>query len=127
MFVPGIAITKGSKTLSRTKSGRYFMREANSGKLTRWMNVIGMEARRQMRRPFQGAIALTCEFFFVKPKSVRRRSLPHVKPDLDKLVRAVNDALESIAFDNDSRVTTIRAIKRYSDKPGVRITIEKDK
>lgn len=80
-----------------------------------------------MRRPFQGAIALTCEFFFVKPKSVRRRSLPHVKPDLDKLVRAVNDALESIAFDNDSRVTTIRAIKRYSDKPGVRITIEKDK
>jgi crossover junction endodeoxyribonuclease RusA len=40
---------------------------------------------------------------------------PGTRPDLDKLVRAVLDALTGVAFRDDSQVVAITASKLYSD------------
>lgn len=51
---------------------------------------------------------------------------PHVKPDLDKLVRGTLDPLEGIVFDGDSRIVQIMARKIYAvggHAPGCRIQI----
>jgi Holliday junction resolvase RusA-like endonuclease len=50
-----------------------------------------------------------------------------VKPDLDKLIRAVNDSIQGILVVDDSRVCRIVADKRYAKlgEPGVIITIRK--
>lgn len=50
---------------------------------------------------------------------------PHVKrPDLDNLVKTVCDALNGIAFEDDSALVQIVASKIYSENPRTEITLE---
>jgi len=81
-----------------------------------------------------GQLSLTAQFFFLLPKSKTLKSHinetrplpPHtVKPDLDKLVRAVGDALDqSDCFNDDGQINDIHASKHYSlDREGVEITL----
>lgn len=64
-----------------------------------------------------GAVEINIEFNFVRPKSVSVKKRPYmtVKPDLDKLVRAVLDALTHHAYDDDSQVVSINCVKAYND------------
>jgi crossover junction endodeoxyribonuclease RusA len=48
------------------------------------------------------------------------------KPDLDKLVRGVFDALSGLCFEDDARVVDLRATKRLAalgEKPGLEVVI----
>ena len=58
-----------------------------------------------------------------KPKSAKR-AFPSVKPDLDKLIRAVLDGLTGVAFEDDSQVILIQSSKTYGENQGVWIRIE---
>jgi crossover junction endodeoxyribonuclease RusA len=52
---------------------------------------------------------------------------PTTRPDVDKLARAVLDALTGVVFTDDSQVVELVAIKRYATAehgPGVHITVE---
>ena len=75
-------------------------------------------------------LMLSCTFVFPRPKSVPKTRPMSVKPDLDKLVRAVCDALGNKGagqiIEEDSRINVIAAKKRYADgeKPHVKITIK---
>jgi len=63
-----------------------------------------------------GAIAVVIEFYLHKPKSVKREK-PTVKPDLDKMVRSVLDALTSAhVWNDDAQVLTLVAHKMYADE-----------
>lgn len=59
------------------------------------------------------AVGLDIDFFFRRPKSAKKRAVHTVKPDLDKLVRAVNDSLSGFLYGDDSQVTTLMARKLY--------------
>lgn len=57
---------------------------------------------------------LDIEFTFMRPKSVpRSRDYPVVKPDIDKLARAVLDALSGIVYLDDAQVWDCGCKKRY--------------
>ena len=62
-----------------------------------------------------GAVEITITFAFVRPKSVSQKKRPYmtVKPDLDKLTRAVLDALTHHAYDDDSQVVWLHVCKTY--------------
>jgi len=67
-------------------------------------------------------------FLLARPKgvAVKRRPWPVVKPDVDKLARAVLDALTGIAYTDDSQVVQVSAKKAYVEPgvlPGAVITI----
>lgn len=63
------------------------------------------------------------EFNFVRPKS-SKRDYPSVKPDLDKLERALLDGLtDSGVIWDDALVVSMTASKRYADRPHVRVLI----
>ena len=70
------------------------------------------------------------EFYLPRPKSVRRL-LPHAKPDLDKLTRAVLDALTTArVYVDDSRVVECMASKQYATHEhaaGVVVHIERER
>ena len=129
-FVAGDPKSKGSKSLMRTKGGRYLMIESNANALRKWMKAIAQHAQLACDKRIEGPVLLKCAFYFRRPKTVKKRKLPHVKPDLDKLLRAVNDALQGIAFADDSQVTTIVSHKFYADGPsceaGVLISLASD-
>jgi Holliday junction resolvase RusA-like endonuclease len=78
--------------------------------------------------PMSGPVSLIAIFFMPKPKTVTRL-LPSVKPDLDKLIRAIGDAAtKSGVINDDSQICEIVAHKVYEgdDLPrGVLITLHK--
>lgn len=71
-------------------------------------------------------------FFMPRPKSHYRKNGElntnavkwHAKkPDCDKLVRTLLDAIAGIAFYDDNQVAVIRADKMYDDEPGMHVTV----
>jgi Holliday junction resolvase RusA-like endonuclease len=52
-------------------------------------------------------------FRFLRPPSAKKRTHPVVKPDLDKLVRAILDSLTGVGFADDGQVVEIIARKIY--------------
>lgn len=67
-----------------------------------------------------GALALEITFYLPRPPSLPRRVVHHLKkPDLDKLIRATNDALTGVLYRDDSQLVEIRASKRYA--PGITV------
>jgi crossover junction endodeoxyribonuclease RusA len=70
-------------------------------------------------------VELIVNFYMPKPKTVDR-PLPSVAPDLDKLVRAVGDALAIAGvYADDSRIVRISARKLYAQgiEPGATIEV----
>lgn len=61
-------------------------------------------------------------FTLLKPKTVKRNE-PFVRPDIDKLIRAVLDGLTGVAYDDDQQVTKITAVKEYGTVEGVLIRV----
>jgi Holliday junction resolvase RusA-like endonuclease len=91
--------------------------------LALWRADIASSARFANVSKMEGAVEVSMTFVFNKPKSVKRKH-PHVRPDLDKLVRAVLDGLTDVAYLDDQQVTRLSASKVYGDTQGVWIKIK---
>ena len=124
----GDPIPQGSKT-ARVINGRAIMYDSHPN-LKAWRENVGQAIWRAMHGQFEidelaGPLAVTIWFYIERPKTVTRTH-PSVKPDIDKLVRAILDAATSAsAWDDDSQVVYISARKQYADdgKPGCMIHI----
>ncbi len=51
--------------------------------------------------------------------------LPAKKPDIDNVVKAVLDALNGVAYRDDTQVIELHVRKSYSEKPRVEVCIGK--
>lgn len=89
--------------------------------LTAWRTLIANECRSVMPEPLEGAVEVEADFALRPPKS-GKRVLPHVRPDIDKLARAVLDGLTGPAFADDGQVVRLICTKRYGT-PGATIRI----
>ena len=64
---------------------------------------------------FAGAVTVEVDFYFVHPKTGKRRPTHSVKPDIDKLLRSTFDALtDAGVFEDDSRICSVQARKHYA-------------
>ncbi len=91
-----------------------------------WRRLVADVAQRYAPPEiWRGPIRIDLHFGLPKPKSApkRRRVWPDRRPDLDKLTRAVLDALTHIVFSDDSQIVELSASKDYGP-PGVVIEIE---
>ena len=68
------------------------------------------------------AVMVEMTFVLAQPKTVKRL-YPHVRPDVDKLVRAVLDALTGRAYVDDAQVVWVHAEKIYGSHPGAWIRV----
>lgn len=69
-------------------------------------------------------VSVSVMYSFARPKGRdRKRADPCVRPDVDKLSRALLDALTGIAYDDDGQVVALSVRKIYSDKIRARIVI----
>ena len=90
--------------------------------LALWRADIANAARKANVNKAEGAVEVALTFIMLKPKTVKRKE-PFVRPDLDKLIRAVLDGLTDVAYLDDQQVTHIQATKVYGDNQGVWIRI----
>ena len=76
--------------------------------------------------PLDSAVEVSITFLFVRPPSVseKKRPLPSVMPDIDKLARAVLDGLTAGGVvTDDARVVDLHARKRYGTVARAEITV----
>ncbi len=123
-FVPGVPVPQGSKTIRR-HGDKAWLTDVNDKSLKTWRKTVNQAATEAMGEhpPLDTAVIVHAKFYLPKPPSVKRDQ-PHVKPDLDKLLRALFDSLQP-CFVDDSRVTNVTAAKEYATEigPGVLVTI----
>lgn len=107
--VQGTPAPQGSKR--HIGGGR--MIEANKN-LPAWRAAVQKAAQQaHTGDPYDGPIHVTVDFFLTKPKNPRWQ-VPATGYDLDKLQRAIGDALEKAkVITNDARITRWEAQKWY--------------
>ena len=125
-FVPGEPVTEGS-TKAFASGQRVVVTHDRGQELDAWRLKVAHAAEAAARKAgwaprHDGPVAVTATFVLPHPKSVpRSRKWPHTKPDLDKLQRAVGDALAPYkrpgVLRDDSRIVEWRASKCYAGGP----------
>lgn len=130
-FVPGLPVPQGSMNVS--EDGHVYHKQPG---LAKWRNTVGFFAERAMRQrgwelPLNEPLEVRVYFYLPKPKRAKWW-WPAVKPDLDKLTRAIGDALSpkrgSKALFEDSRIVKWRQSKYYAadGATGVAVTLVRD-
>lgn len=84
-------------------------------------------------KPFEGEVRGYIKAFYPIPQSVSKKRKeqmrsgemrPQVKPDLDNVEKIIYDALNGIAYTDDSHITQMMIAKHYGDEPRVEVLIE---
>lgn len=116
-FVQGEPAPQGSKQ-AYVRGGRAVLVEA-SKKLAPWRkHVATVFGEFWDKGPIQGGARADIEFVMPRPKSTPKSkpTPPAIKrPDVDKLVRAIFDAITGIAFLDDSQVVEMHVFKRIAE------------
>ena len=78
--------------------------------------------------PEHAGLYLALCFWIFRPWGTpKARLLPSVKPDLDNLVKSILDGLQGVAYVDDSRITRLAVVKRYTRAtPAIEITLLED-
>lgn len=125
LHVFGDPVPQGSK---RVFNGRVV--EAAGQRLKTWRKLIAEACTANaVDELINGPVRLEVDFYLARPKSVsiKKRSLPIVPPDLDKLIRAVGDGIgqSEVIWKDDSQIVEMVGTKVYADgcDPGAKIKI----
>jgi crossover junction endodeoxyribonuclease RusA len=103
---------------------------SNNGKLKPYRQTVTCSVLDELNRqridtpvaPKHEPVWLGLRFIFQRPPSApKRRRLPAVKPDLDKLVRATLDALTGVLYLDDAQVCRLSVAKEYGEIERVEI------
>ena len=141
-YVSGDPSPKGSKT-AVVRGGRAVLLDGRRGparvKYALWRDSVATYAQIAMRvvgatagvyAPLDGALGIEVVFYLPRPKNEtklqRARTWHTVRPDADKLLRAVLDPLSKIVITDDARIALVRVEKRYAATPdaiGAQITV----
>lgn len=128
IFIHGKPSSQGSKTAFRRRDGSMGVRPATKTERPWRQLVVDMMSEEWEGPPMEGAVELTMTFAFVRPKSGegKKRPSPSVKPDAEKLQRAVQDALKLAGvIRDDGQIVAWQGLKEYRDVPGVEIEVRK--
>lgn len=129
VFVAGRPAPQGSKNARPIYRGRGADRvftgktaQVESSKAVKpWREDVRaalLDEHGQPKQRFDGAVVVDLTFVMPRPVSTPKRSTPPAmrKPDLDKLVRAVFDAITSAqVIEDDARITKVSAMKRLAE------------
>lgn len=121
-FVDGLPSPKGSHNVIHKGGRRKFI--PASKRLRDWTKAVKSVAAVECREVYEGPVDLYVHFKLPIPKSKKsQRQYPIVPPDLDKLVRAVGDALTGFAYVDDKQIVSLLAKKSYGERTGVFIRV----
>lgn len=129
-WAAGVPIPQGSKRIGRNPATkRPILLDDNDDKLKPWREVVAHAARQGARgvERFDCPVSVGLTFYLPRPASHYRRdgslkpsapAWPAVKPDVDKLERAVFDAITAAGvWADDSRAVVVHKSKRYAELP----------
>ena len=126
--VLGQPVAKGRPRV--TKWGAYTPEKTvNYENLVKWSYIEAHSKENLLERD----LSINIRFYFQIPKSTSKikRILmnggdirPSKKPDIDNCIKSITDALNAIAYKDDSQIVEVHARKYYSDEPRTEVIIE---
>jgi Holliday junction resolvase RusA-like endonuclease len=128
----GVPQPKGSAKAFIPKGWTRAIVTSDNTKNKGWQQTVAEAASHAIQdqpafRLIETAAQLRVVFYLPRPKAIRDRLVPHTKkPDLDKLVRSVKDALSKVVWRDDAIVVDIIARKEYAapgQSPHAEITV----
>lgn len=148
VFVPGRPVPKGSLIAFCSHQGRVKpahlvcrprvtedARGTHAKALRAWLGAIAGLANHFVREPYAGAVFVSCEFLFAKPRT-NKDPYPTSRRcgDTEKILRSVLDAISMGAsyggrvIVDDSQAVTVHGLKRWAgegEKEGLILAIYK--
>lgn len=123
-WVDGTPIPQGSKG-ARTVRGKAHLFDTNAKHLHPWRKHVTETARGQDVQFGSTPVSVALDFYFEPP--LKPKFPAHaVKPDADKLTRAILDSLTNAeVFKDDCLATRLIVEKHYGDYPGVNIRVRR--
>ncbi len=132
-FIPGEPVAKGrarSFVDSNTKKIGHF----TPGKTVRYESTVALFGSQAMgsREPTLSPVSLVLTVYLSIPGSWSGKKqneakqgliVPSKTPDLDNILKAISDGLNKIVWRDDCQVVDCLMRKRFSDTPGVQVTI----
>jgi Holliday junction resolvase RusA-like endonuclease len=125
-FVHGIPKPKArARTVRNKKTGN--VHSFTPDTTATWEQSVLVQAlEHKPDQPWNEPLGVGLIFNLIRPTSIsKKRKWPSVKPDLDNLSKSVLDALNGVYYTDDSRICEMVIRKRYSQTPGVEVTIWK--
>jgi crossover junction endodeoxyribonuclease RusA len=113
--VDGNPVSKGSMKAFVPKGWKRAVVTAANPNTKQWEKTIKTSALEHSPVVSSGEWRVVINFAMKRPQRLPKGRKHHTtKPDLDKLVRCVLDALTGVLWVDDSQVITIRAFKFYA-------------
>ena len=117
----------GKQRPRATRQGRVFTPKET----VRHENTIGSLALPHFPTPLEGPVRLTVEAVFALPASWSKKKRaamlgrPHTsKPDASNVAKAIEDALNRIAYADDAQIAEAVTRKRWGEAAETRVTVE---
>lgn len=127
VWVPGKPETQGSTRCFTPPGSRKPVIVHDNPRLGAWRTAVTFLVKHAANKarwdtPLDEPVEVIAEFYLQPPKRPRFE-LPAVKPDLDKLQRAIGDALGNGILRDDSRIVHWNVWKHYGTEQGVKLTL----
>lgn len=136
-FVPGLPATAGSKKAFYRPGMRFPVVVDDCKKSKGWKQDVKQFAHAVAPVVLlEGPLVVIFEFRLPRPRGHYRTGknaaslrdsaprYPITRPDVLKMARAVEDALTSVIWRDDSQIVDERLVKVFADVPGVEVTIQ---
>lgn len=131
IIIPGVPVGKGRPKFS-TFGG--YPKAYTPVKTVNYENLVKIAFQQTGEQPFERETQLRADItaFFPIPKSVSKKKreemnrglLMHTKkPDCDNIAKSILDALNGLAYYDDSQICELSVYKMYSDEPHAEIVI----
>lgn len=97
-------------------------------------NLIAQSFKAAGGKVLEGYVAISIDAFYKIPKATTKKNRelieqgvlkPAVKPDIDNVIKAVLDALNGLAYNDDNQVIKVKAEKHYAEEPFVAVEVFK--
>ena len=124
LFVPGRPAPQGSKR----HVGNGILVESSKA-VAPWRTAVAWHAAQAHPHALlDGPLAVRVEFVMPRPAGCPKRTTPPAvkRPDVDKLARAILDALSDVVWRDDSQIVDLHATKRLAaldEQPGAHISV----
>jgi Holliday junction resolvase RusA-like endonuclease len=126
--VYGVALPKGNMKPFLAKGMKFPIVTESNRNVKSWQQLIAEGASHALqalpeadRALLLYGVRVSVAFFLPRPQAFKKRGVfvPHIKaPDVDKLARAVLDALSAVTYCDDRQVTELIAGKYYAEVAG---------
>ncbi len=127
IYIPGKAVAQGRPRFARRGNHVATYDAAPSRDYKSWVKHCALEVMKQTGAqiiPRETPLKIILTVNVERPKSCpKSRTLPVTKPDLDNVLKTIQDALEGIAYQADQQIVNISATKRYSVSGGVTVVL----